>query len=109
MATGSMDTTAKLWHVGEGKELCTLAVSSYCLLPLDAAYGSIGLCTNVTLSCHSAHTSAFTMNVHWYIMNHACIEAEWYQIVSARIPSLCQPGSQACHVQCNNSHVLCRV
>ena len=23
-----MDTTAKLWHVGEGKELCTLAVSA---------------------------------------------------------------------------------
>ena len=51
MATGSMDTTAKLWHVGEGKELCTLAVSSYCLLPLDAAYGSIELCTIVACHC----------------------------------------------------------
>ena len=63
---------------------------------------------DMSLSCHSAHTSAFTVNVHWYIMNHACIEAEWYQIVGTRIPSLCQPLGVR-HVMYNAITAMCCV
>ena len=35
MATGSMDTTAKLWNIQTGTEACTLAVSGESLMFFD--------------------------------------------------------------------------
>ena len=43
VATGSMDTTARLWGVEDGKEKATLAVGSWCLYSRESGKSVIPL------------------------------------------------------------------